>query len=371
MLFFNNIESYLERNSNIPFSELPFNEIDSLVLCELIYADLSGIVPENGIVSIPDVRKRFFRKHSRSKLRRQLIYFARAPLMLDAMADGARYSSMKVRDYVKIIDDKADIQMTAVTFLPDDGTAFVCFSGTDKTISGWKEDFNFSYMKETEGQRLAVKYLNDAACMTDRPLRAGGHSKGANFAVYASSFVNRDIQDRIIDIYALDGPGFREEITRTENYRRIVPKVKSIVPEESIIGQLLVHDYKDIVVKSSGIGILQHDGFTWCLEHNKFIRSKLSNNAKFFRDAQTDWLAKMDDKAREAFVTILFAPLEATKMSSLDEIYTKRMEAAISILDSLNDMTPEEHRSMRVFLQELFRSCGVKAIESALTDIRK
>lgn len=150
-----------------------------------------------------------------------------------------------------------------------------------------------------------------------------------------------------------------------------MPKVKSIVPEESIIGQLLVHDYKDIVVKSSGIGILQHDGFTWCLEHNKFIRSKLSNNAKFFRDAQTDWLAKMDDKAREAFVTILFAPLEATKMSSLDEIYTKRMEAAISILDSLNDMTPEEHRSMRVFLQELLRSCGVKAIESALTDIRK
>ena len=218
-----NIEDYLAQYADIPFSESPFNEADSLVLCELIYTDLRGLVPPGGSIGLRELRNKFFRNHSREELKKQTSYFARAPLMMDIMVPGARFGGMKVCNYVSILDDSAEVQMTAMTFMLGDGTAYVCYSGTDRSISGWKEDFKFSYMKETEGQKLAAKYLTDAAGLTDRPLRVGGHSKGGNFAVYASSFAGSSIQDRITKVYTFDGPGFRDEITETENYRRIVP----------------------------------------------------------------------------------------------------------------------------------------------------
>ena len=366
-----NIEDYLAQYADIPFSESPFNEADSLVLCEFIYTDLRGLVPPGGSIGLRELRNKYFRNHSKEELKKQTTYFARAPLMMDIMVPGARFGGMKVCNYVSILDDSAEVQMTAMTFMLGDGTAYVCYSGTDRSISGWKEDFKFSYMKETEGQKLATKYLTDAAGLTDRPLRVGGHSKGGNFAVYASSFAGSSIQDRITKVYTFDGPGFRDEITETENYRRIVPKVVSMVPEESVIGQLLRHDFPDIVVKSSAAGILQHDGFSWCISDARFVRSKLSDDAGVFKAAQKDWLAKMDDRAREAFVTMLFAPLEATQMVTFDEIIEKRLEAAEKALRSLSGMTADERRAMRRFVQDLIASCGMKALEKKLSMINE
>ena len=124
-------------------------------------------------------------------------------------------------------------------------------------------------------------------------------------------------------------------------------------------------------MKSSAQGILQHDGFSWCIRETGFVRSKLSDDAGVFKDAQKDWLAKMDDRAREAFVTMLFAPLEATQMVTFDEIIEKRLEAAEKALRSLSGMTAEERRAMRRFVQDLIASCGMKALEKKLSMINE
>ena len=47
-----NIEDYLAQYADIPFSESPFNEADSLVLCEFIYTDLRGLVPPGGSIGL-------------------------------------------------------------------------------------------------------------------------------------------------------------------------------------------------------------------------------------------------------------------------------------------------------------------------------
>ena len=39
--------------------------------------------------------------------------------------------------------------------------------------------------------------------MTEYPLIVGGHSKGGNFAVYASAFCKCSVQDRIVRVYSM------------------------------------------------------------------------------------------------------------------------------------------------------------------------
>ena len=41
-----NIMDYLEWYGDFDFSVMPFNEVDNLILAELSYASLDGIVPE-------------------------------------------------------------------------------------------------------------------------------------------------------------------------------------------------------------------------------------------------------------------------------------------------------------------------------------
>ena len=45
----------------------------------------------------------------------------------------------------------------------------------------------------------------------------------------------------------------------SEEYRQMLPKIKTIVPEHSVVGMLLEHEEKYMIVKSSQTGIMQHD----------------------------------------------------------------------------------------------------------------
>ena len=102
--------------------------------------------------------------------------------MMEKMIRGQRFGNMTLRNYTEESGD--GYQLAAVTFGLDDGTEYVAFRGTDGTVAGWKEDFNFSFMDETEGQRLAVQYLSGiTAGGTGENLRVGGHSKGGNLAI--------------------------------------------------------------------------------------------------------------------------------------------------------------------------------------------
>ena len=366
-----NIEDYLKWRADVPFAVDPFNEVDNLVLCELAYSDLRSVMPPKGNLKISEIRELFFADHSRDELRARGNFSSKAPLLMDLMVDGVRFGNLSVKNFIDVVDAGSDMQIAAMTYELDDGTEFVCFRGTDNTLVGWKEDFDLSYLTETEGQRLAVQYLTAASERTDRPLRVGGHSKGGNFAVYAASFCAPEVQDRIINVYSNDGPGFRKEVTEAEGYKRIVQKVISIVPETSIIGQLLTHEYEDIVVRSTDSGFQQHDGFNWCLERNRFIRTELSETGKFIRQTQTDWLSKMDDETRETFVNTVFELLEATEKDTFHEVSTQKMDSAFKIISSLQGIQKDQQRQMLRVVQEFLKSGGETAVELIRGEIER
>ena len=68
----------------------------------------------------------------------------------------------------------------------------------------------------------------------------GGHSKGGNFrAVYSAMCCNEKIRERIIGVYNNDGPGFQENIINSKEYKEIIVKVHTFMPQSSIIGRFI------------------------------------------------------------------------------------------------------------------------------------
>ena len=322
------IFDYLDWRADVPFSVDPFNEVDNLVLAMLAYTDFSGIVPENGTgIRLSDACGLFFSEHTRKEILANKSFTAKAPLLMEEMIKGQRFGEMMLRNY---IDESGDgYQLSAVTFDLDDGTEYVAFRGTDGTVAGWKEDLYFSFMNETEGQRLAVQYLNGIG----GKLRVGGHSKGGHLAVYASAFCN--CQDRILEVYSNDGPGFKEEIVQQAGFRRILPKVTKIIPDSSIIGLLLSDGENYRVVKSTTFGIKQHDGFTWKVKRNHFENAKLSEMSRMTQRTIMSLLDKIDDEDMHTFTDLVFYLIESTgqdRFSSMNADKRKTAEAIMSAI---------------------------------------
>ena len=358
-----NIFDYLKWRSDVPFSVDPFGEVDNLVLSELAYTDFGGIVPsDSSEISLIDAHTEFFRKHNRNEIITQTSFTAKAPLLMDEMVLGGRFGNIKLSHYINEIDREKDAQFSAVTLRLDDGTIYVSFRGTDGTIVGWKEDFNLSYISETEGQRKSVAYLNAIASEYECDIRVGGHSKGGNFAVYAAAFCDDALKSRIIEIYSNDGPGFREEVTKSPNYISILPKIVSIVPESSVIGLLLSSVATHRVIKSDAAGIFQHDGFSWQVCKNRFEDAALSDMAIFIEKTLGTWLGEMDDETRKSMTSSVFSLFEATGMDRFSSMSQQKWKSTEAIISSIYGLPKEKRRELIFLLNQLFKSGGQTAI---------
>ena len=364
-----NIFDYLKWRGDVPFSADPFNAIDNLILAELAYVDFGGILNDSfRKISLKTVDERFFKTHSRSEAEKSKDHIEKASLLMDGMLSGGRFRDTKLVKYVNIVNADKDMQIAAVTYLLNDGSAYVAFRGTDSTIVGWKEDFNMSYLPDTEGQRSAVRYLNEVGAKHKGPIWVGGHSKGGNFAVYAAAFCRKEVQDRILKVYTNDGPGFRDEVMSREGYQGILPRVVSVIPDTSIIGMLLASKVKHIVVKSSENGIAQHDVFTWQLERNRFVTAKPSAFGTFIMNSQKDWLSKIDDESREMFVNTLFSLFEATGADTFGEMKENFFKSAERMLSTINELSRERQNEFKDIWGELIQS-STQAVKDLLLDM--
>ncbi|MBQ7525969.1 MAG: DUF2974 domain-containing protein [Abditibacteriota bacterium] len=364
-----NIFDYLTWRGDIPFSADPFNEVDNMILAELAYTDFEG-VPKRGAMSLAQARRVFFLRHKREEFTDSASYPAKSAALLDAAGKCPRFADIALRYRINEIDREKGSQISAVTFVLGDGTAYVAFRGTDNTLAGWKEDFDISYLRETEGQRRAVEYLNEVGRKIDLPLRVGGHSKGGNFAVYAAAFCHEPLRERIIEVYTNDGPGFRKEITQSEEYKRLLPKIISIVPDTSVVGMLLSSSCKHKVVKSSAVPGFQHDGTTWSVVRNRFERTKKSDLGKFIEKALGGWLESMDYETRKSFTYTLFSLIESTGRDTIDEITEQKIKRAEAIISAMAGMPKKKRGELLRLLCDLIRA-GRQTAVSMIADKSK
>lgn len=371
-----NMMDYMEWRGDLSFSADPFNDVDNLILAYLAYTEFEGIVPDDGTqIPINKVREKFFSLNPHSEIEHSDDILERTALLMDGMITGDRFGTAHMAYHVDIVKSDEDIQMSAVTYILSDGSAYIAFRGTDNTVVGWKEDFKMSYLPETGGQRAAIDYLNRIGSEIDGPLRVGGHSKGGNFAIYASAFCRRDIQDRIMQVYNNDGPGFRNEVMEKDEYRRILPRVKSIVPESSVIGMLLGSGKEPLIVDSSAKYLLQHDAMTWQIRRNGFAAATHSEFGRFVRATQKDWLSKLDDETREQIVDSVFSLISATGADTFEEMKDKKLKSLERIISSVQGMSRARQKELLRVAGELIQSgrdiaLGKKEISNSKSDDR-
>ena len=360
-----NIEDYIKWRGDITFEVDPFNEVDNLLLSELAYIDFDGIVGpgRKDEISLSEAERLFFEKHTKEEIMDTVMFVKVAPFFMKPMAESERFGRMKLCAYVNEVDRESQSQFSAVTFIMPDNTYFVAYRGTDSSLIGWKEDFNMSYLYETPGQRRAVLYLNDNFKSCRKPIRVGGHSKGGNFAIFAASFCLESIQNRILNVYTNDGPGFRDEVLEAPGYNRILPKITSIVPEETLVGMIQGNNITHHYVKSDKKGIAQHDATTWQVIRNHFEYVERSDQAMIIDETMRSWLSEIPDDKRERFVDVLFDVIMAGGANTTDDFVSGGLKSVSNAYDRIKELDTGDQELLFDIINKLMSSYEEKSYE--------
>lgn len=335
-----NILDYIDWRGDLTMLVSPFNEVDNLILAEIAYADLMDIVPEAKAGRTVTMREAYERYID---LGRETSYFGNDPgAAFCKAAASVRFGSIGIGFFEKDTSIEEQFQFTAMTFFLDDGTLYVAYRGTDNTIVGWREDFNFAYMTRTEGQNRARRYLNRVCAMTTQSIRVGGHSKGGNLAVYAAAFCDDENRSRISEVYSNDGPGFNREIAASDEYARVVEKVRYIIPESSFVGILLKNAGERRVVDSTAKGIQQHNPYTWKVWGTAFQEAEdRTLISLMMEDTFGKWADSLDEEQTQEFVNGVFDLLESAGAYTFKELRENRISTTGSMLRTLKGMDRE------------------------------
>ena len=326
--------TYLKWRGDIPFSQVPPTPVDALIFSELSYLGFGGIVPDRPgqTISLREATERYFALPKKAQIHR-----VKPDLrLLKACAETLRFGNAEMTFFRELYLPHADTQFAAVSFLLDDGTAFLAFRGTDYSLTGWKEDFNMSFADSVPAQREALRYTREFAESCPLLLRLGGHSKGGNVAVYAAAKAAPAIQQRILGIYNNDGPGFTDALMGDAGYLAMVPKIHTFIPQSSIIGMLLEHEEPYTVVKSNLFSILQHECFSWEINGGNFVRmDQIDDHSRFIDRTLKTYLAEMDKADRVEFVDAFFSLLTSGGADQVfDLLHPKQIAAVIKSLGS-------------------------------------
>lgn len=350
------IIDYLIKWGRYSLKERPFNDVDSLLLCQLSYLKFDGMVPELGRrhknVGLMDI----FTHKDREKMFSDERYEAVNKALFEGMAFSRRFQNLKLNHYKSIIDTEKEVQFSAVTFFLDNGMIYAAYRGTDETIIGWKEDFNMAFKSPVPSQVLSVRYLNRVGQRLPGKFMVGGHSKGGNLAVYASMKCRDEIRDRITKIYTNDGPGFVEEVFSSEEFSAIENRIVKIVPQSSLIGMLLTHQEKYQVIESMEKGgVRQHDPFTWEVRDGGFVKKNdLNHGRKLFNKRLNEWVVSLDEKQRMTFVETLYHIINVTEAETLIELTEEWKDNSVKMVNAVKDMDGETKKVLIGVLKALF-----------------
>ena len=353
------IVSYIKRQQEKTFFESPFNEVDALVLSQFIYLKLDGVVPSTSeekeavylyeIADTMDYEKVFMDE----RYRKDNIE------LFEAMVDSKRFRRMRMNCFSDITSVLAETQFTALTVFLEDGPTVVIYRGTDETMVGWKEDFNMCFKEPVTGQTLSAMYLQQVIGMFEGDFIVTGHSKGGNFAIYASMNVEDKIQNRIEKVYSFDSPGFRPEILESVDFNKIEDRIIKYLPHSSIFGMLMQSEENYQVVECFSIGVLQHNPYNWQVAGNEFKKvDKLHRRSVFFNETYNEWLYSLSDEELHAYSEIWYHIMQEANITTMLDFTKEPGKALTNLIDAIretDDKTKEMAKELAHGLMEVAR----------------
>ena len=219
-------------------------------------------------------------------------------------------------------------------------------SGSDRAFAGG--------CNSPTAQRLTAEYLDNLPLTKNSRLYVGGHSKGGNLAVWGAGHASPATRDRIVRVYSNDGPGFSEKMLESEAYRTLADRIDSLVPQSSLVGMLLSHDECD-VIRSSQLGIFQHNGLSWEVMGGSFVRAhRLSGRGVRNDSVIRARIDSMTMEERKKFTELFFGILESTGARTLTELNAGSIRNVIIMLRTVSDMDRETKEMALYLIGKLF-----------------
>ncbi|MBC5580105.1 DUF2974 domain-containing protein [Anaerofilum sp. BX8] len=351
-----NILDYLEWRGDLTLQQAPFNPVDGLILCRLAYVPFDGIAPGpgEGTATIGGAARVLLAQQTPERRAVVSGLWKGDAELLAALMDSGRFSGMLLESYVSELDPEEEKQFSAFTVCLGDGSRYVAYRGTDSTLVGWKEDFNMAFTTPVPAQRTAAEYLRARAAEKPGPLRVGGHSKGGNLAVFAAAFCGEETQGRILEVQNNDGPGFEAAVTAQPGYRRIAPRVRTMVPQSSVVGMLLEHEEAYTVVHSTQLGLMQHDLYSWQVRRTGFVcLESVDEGSRMVDRALKEWISSMTPAQRETFVDVLFGLLDASGAQTVGQLSLGWLKNAGALARTLKGIDEPTREAMSSILKAL------------------
>lgn len=349
------LDIYLEKYGEYTFLEEEFNEVDAMILSLLSYVDLLKIVSntKKEKITIKEALELFSSKYTKKEVNQNILSVRNASHLLEKVGKTARFQNLYLYHYCYEVT--LDMQFGAMCILLPTKEVYVSYEGTDNYISGWKEDFMFSYMFPTSAQKRAINYLNKVTGIFGPNIYVGGHSKGGNLALVASMFCKPSTRRKIIRVFNFDGPGLRKTQFDSKEYERISPKLVSYVPKFSFVGMLLKHADNYIVVDSKNIKFLQHDATSWIIEDKRFKRATISSFSKRIENGLMSWLETIDDQKMEKFVDNLFNIFRKSEIHDLNDIKKEKVNSIVKIIRETKNLDKESKEMMITGFKSLYK----------------
>lgn len=348
-----NWKEYLKHYKDLSFQESSFNDIDSLIFTQLVYADFKNIIPssKNDYILLSDALRLVLKKNQEStkKIPKFLIEVYQ---LIDKLKDAKRYANIKMNHYIKIVDQEK--QFCAFTLRFDD-KVYISYEGTDTSIIGWKEDFMLTNTFPVPAQRFAIRYVNESVGFFDKEVYLGGHSKGGNLAMTAAMLGSTRVRMKIKMVYNFDGPGFRKKEYYATCYKRMEKKLKMFVPEDSTFGMLLLHTNHYYVVKSSASGLWQHDPFSWECFGGIFISGNHTARSKSLEKSNIEFLSSLNDEERSKIIDIIFSVFEKLGIQDTSQIKIPKLNQAISLIKEITSIEGEIRKKIISFLKIIIK----------------
>ena len=329
---------------------IPFTEVDMLVITILEYQKLETIPSKEFGKSIKD-----------------LLPFA-CPLppeevkgfevnqvkLWQKVASSERYKDLKLISAVgETIEDDKNAEQYAAALFSDGEENYLVYRGTDESLTGWKEDFNMALEYEIPAEKRALESLERVMERVDT-IHLLGHSKGGTLSLYAALKAKKETFSKIKDIYIFDAPGLPDSLIEKERWEEIQKITHSYIPSSSVIGMLFNTIGDAVVVKSSSLGLLQHDAFTWLLSGGKFLtQPSVTYRSRKIDATVKNFLSLLDREKRETLVEVLYRILKATDEENvwlMPEAAPKRFP---EIKNAVESLTQEEKKTLTSILLTL------------------
>lgn len=346
---------YLTWRGDLSMEQDPMNQIDGMIFARFSYLPFAMVLEqgEDRFVSISRVAAKLLKCED---VEEHVLYQEDLQL-LEAMAHSVRYGSLQIGNFVDLYDEQNETQFSAITIKLEDGYC-IAYRGTDNTLVGWKEDLNMGFEFPIAAQVHAKEYLEDFAQKHRGNLILCGHSKGGNVAVYAAAYTTEKIQKRILCIYDYDGPGFYEEALATDGYQKVRDRIKTYVPQDSLVGMLLGHLEEHSVIHSLENGPYQHNMYSWEVVGRDFCYEQdVTAKSHTFDKTLKEWYGQMDVHQRELFVESVYSLIGNTNARTLQDLFGNWTENSKIALNTVRNMDEESRKVIGEGLG-LFMKCA-------------